>query len=172
MSKPLALSQIITRFRQSWQGLPELAKVDGVTTLVQRLWKGRQAEVWTYRFATHLPSRSGRNALLINWFELTITHEKTGELIFHNAWITNHLLSLQTVVALAQVGRTHWKIENETINVLKNHGYQVSVDKRSGITADPNRADEPRYIVDLVARLIAVSVATVKLVESLPDYVE
>lgn len=108
-----------------YQEIALLAKVDGVTTLVQRLWKGRQAEVWTYRFATHLPLRSGSDALLVNWFELTITHEKTGELIFHNAWITNHLLSLQTVVALAQVGRTRWKIENETINVLKNHGYHL-----------------------------------------------
>jgi predicted helicase len=45
--------------------------------------------------------------------------------------------------------------------------YQVSTDKRSGITSDPNRADEPRYIVDLVGRVVAVSVATVKIVAGL-----
>ena len=108
-----------------YQEIALLKNVDGVTTLTQRLWKGRHAEVWTYRFASQVPLRSGGDALLVNWFELTISHEKTGDLIFRNAWITNHLLSLQTVVALAQVGRTRWKIENETINVLKNHGYHL-----------------------------------------------
>jgi predicted helicase len=28
--------------------------------------------------------------------------------------------------------------------------YQISVDKRSGIRSDPNRADDPEYIVRLV----------------------
>lgn len=45
-----------------------------------------------------------------------------------------------------------------------------NVADQRGITSDPNRADEPRYIVDLVERVIAVSVATVKLVAELPDY--
>jgi predicted helicase len=46
--------------------------------------------------------------------------------------------------------------------------YQVTTDKRSGITSDPNREDEPRYIVDLVGRVITVSVETVKIVAGLP----
>ena len=46
--------------------------------------------------------------------------------------------------------------------------YQVTTDKRSGITSDPNREDEPRYIVDLVGRVIQVSVETVRIVAGLP----
>jgi predicted helicase len=46
--------------------------------------------------------------------------------------------------------------------------YQVSTDRRSGITNDPNRADDPAYIVRLVGQVIRVSVETVKLVRSLP----
>jgi predicted helicase len=45
--------------------------------------------------------------------------------------------------------------------------YQVSVDKRSGIVSDPNREDDPEYIVRLVGRVVTVSVETVKLVEEL-----
>jgi hypothetical protein len=108
-----------------YQELALLEPVAGVTTLAQRRWNGRHAEIWTYRFATHLPLRAGSAALLVNWFELTITQEKTGALLFRNAWITNHGLAAQTVAALAQVGRTRWKIENEAINVLKNHGYHL-----------------------------------------------
>ena len=47
--------------------------------------------------------------------------------------------------------------------------YRVKTDKRSGIVNDPNRADQPRYIVDLIARVINVSLKTVKIVESLPS---
>ncbi len=46
--------------------------------------------------------------------------------------------------------------------------YQVSTDKRSGITSDPNRDDDPEYIVRLVGQVVGVSVETVKLVKSLP----
>ena len=46
--------------------------------------------------------------------------------------------------------------------------YQVSTDKRSGITTDPNRADDLEYIVRLVRRIVTVSVETMKIVASLP----
>ena len=47
--------------------------------------------------------------------------------------------------------------------------YRVKTDKRSGIVNDPNRADEPRYIVDLIGRVITVSLKTVEIVEGLPE---
>ena len=46
--------------------------------------------------------------------------------------------------------------------------YRVKTDKRSGIVNDPNRADQPRYIVDLVGRVITVSLRTVEVIEGLP----
>ena len=47
--------------------------------------------------------------------------------------------------------------------------YQVKIDKRSGIKSDPNRQDDPEYIVNLVGRVIRVSIETVKIVKSLPE---
>jgi predicted helicase len=44
----------------------------------------------------------------------------------------------------------------------------VSTDKRSGITSDPNRADDGQYIVRLVGQVVRVSVETVKIIKSLP----
>jgi len=46
--------------------------------------------------------------------------------------------------------------------------YQVSEDKRSGIKSDPNREDDPEYIVRLVGQVIRVSLETVKIVGDLP----
>jgi predicted helicase len=47
--------------------------------------------------------------------------------------------------------------------------YQVSTDKRSGITNDPNRLDDEEYIVRLVKQVITVSLETVQIVKDLPD---
>jgi predicted helicase len=46
----------------------------------------------------------------------------------------------------------------------------VTEDKHSGIRSDPNRPDDPEYIVRLVGQVIRVSLETVKLVRSLPAH--
>ena len=46
--------------------------------------------------------------------------------------------------------------------------YRVKTDKRSGIVNDPNRAEDPEYIVRLIGKVISVSLETVKVVEGLP----
>jgi predicted helicase len=40
--------------------------------------------------------------------------------------------------------------------------YQVTTDKRSGITNDPNREDDPQYILRLLGQVITVSLETLK----------
>ena len=46
--------------------------------------------------------------------------------------------------------------------------YRLKIDKRSGIINDPNRTDDPQYIVKLIGRVITVSLETVDIVERLP----
>lgn len=47
--------------------------------------------------------------------------------------------------------------------------YQVKVDKASEIVNDPNDwSDKPRYIIDLLKRIVTVSLETMKIVDSLP----
>jgi predicted helicase len=47
--------------------------------------------------------------------------------------------------------------------------YQVKEDKRSGIRSDPNREDDPEYIVRLVGQVVKVSLETVRIVKELPE---
>ena len=47
--------------------------------------------------------------------------------------------------------------------------YCVKTDKRSGLVNDPNRANDPQYIVKLIGKVIAVSLETVGIVGGLPD---
>ncbi len=50
--------------------------------------------------------------------------------------------------------------------------YQVTRDKDSGIVNDPNdwskEHKQPRYIVDLIGRVVRVSIETMKIVKKLP----
>jgi predicted helicase len=51
--------------------------------------------------------------------------------------------------------------------------YQDKPDPDSGIRNNPNDwSDDPRYILDLVKRIVAVSVGSVEIVKALPDLEE
>ena len=51
--------------------------------------------------------------------------------------------------------------------------YQVKTDKKSGITNDPNdwaeEVGDPRYILDLLCRIVTVSIETMRIVDALPS---
>jgi len=49
--------------------------------------------------------------------------------------------------------------------------YQISTDKRSGIESDPNRQNDPDYILRLIKQVITVSMKTVQLVQELNETV-
>ena len=46
--------------------------------------------------------------------------------------------------------------------------YKPNTGRGSRIVNDPNREAEPRYIVDLIARVITVSLETVNIIKNLP----
>lgn len=89
----------------------------------ERMWKGKHAEISTYRYVNEVPLRAGADALKVNWCELTVRHEITGKLIHKNAWATHHEITRTTVKDIVLAGRTRWKVENENNNVLKTQGY-------------------------------------------------
>jgi predicted helicase len=72
-----------------------------------------------------------------------------------NDWLTLEGIPAETFAyRLGNRSALEWVIDQ----------YHVSVDPRSGITSDPNRADDPQYIVRLAQRVVTVSVETVALV--------
>ena len=50
--------------------------------------------------------------------------------------------------------------------------YRVGVDKRSGIVKDPNKLDDPQYIIRLIGKIITVSLETVRTVKALPPLLQ
>ena len=104
----------------------EFLAASGVLGYYQkRRWNGKFGEIYTYRYANQLPLRGDQEALEVNWCELTVTREDTGEQLYKNAFITDFQVLETTVEAIALDGRTRWKVENENNNVLKTKGYHL-----------------------------------------------
>ena len=94
-------------------------------TYQKRTWNGKYGEIYTYRYANKLPLRGDQESIDVNWCELTITREDTGEQLYKNAFMTDFQVIETTVEAIVLDGRTRWKVENENNNVLKTKGYHL-----------------------------------------------
>lgn len=102
-----------------------LGKIDAVQRKEKRHWNGREYERWIYRYVEQVPLRADVKPLWVNWCELRIVRESSGEVLYHSAWATNHLITEENVAEIVSAARSRWKIENENNNVLKNHGYHL-----------------------------------------------
>ena len=96
----------------------------------------------------------------INWRveKMKLSKDKT-QLVY------NDFLTLEGIPAKA----LDYRLGNRSALEWVIDQYRVKTDKRSGIVNDPNRADDPRYIVKLIRKVIAVSLETVEIVEELGE---
>lgn len=76
-----------------------------------------------YQYANNVPLRDTDDALFVNFVEVTSRDEKTGEALYHNAFIADHQISEEAVAAIVLAGRARWHIENGNNNTLKTKGY-------------------------------------------------
>jgi hypothetical protein len=93
-------------------------------TVVIRRWNGKIWEVYTYRYANNVPLRDSDNTIWVNWMELTITTDD-GQILYQNAFATNHKIINKNIENLVLCGRSRWKVENENNNTLKTKGYNL-----------------------------------------------
>ena len=81
-------------------------------------------ETFRYRWIEAVPLRDGKDAILVNWICFEIFDAK-GKVKYSMAWVTRLPVSKDNVAEIVACGRARWKIENESFNVLKNHGYEL-----------------------------------------------
>ena len=91
---------------------------------VETIRKGKAVETRRYRWITDVPLRDGKDAALVNWVAFEIL-DRHGRVKYSIAWVTSLPVSKANVADIAAAGRARWKIENETFNVMKNHGYEL-----------------------------------------------
>lgn len=77
---------------------------------------------WQIAYVNGLALNASANDLKVNMIYAIKKDAKGKEVIF--SYITNIKLTKRNVARLLNIGRSRWKIENETFNTLKNQGYQ------------------------------------------------
>jgi hypothetical protein len=85
---------------------------------------GVRQRTTTYRLVRHMPLAL-ESAVRVTYVAVW-DHDVSGQLLYHNSWITDLDVALTHVAVVVQIGRTRWKIENEQFNVHKNHGYDLT----------------------------------------------
>ena len=100
--------------------------LDGIRLPTRRRTTGRGAKrrIHRYRWMTDLPVRDGDDALRVNWLEVA-SARPDGKVTYRGAFVTSLGVDRDNVAELADCARARWKIENETFNVLKQHGYHL-----------------------------------------------
>jgi len=85
---------------------------------------GTRRRIHRYRWMTDLPIRDGAHALRVNWLEIVIS-PPGAKATYRASFVTNLDVNRDNVAELAHCARARWKIENESFNVLKRHGYHL-----------------------------------------------
>ena len=90
---------------------------------VHKYEEQRDGLIHKYRYANDLPLNSDNRDIRVNFLEY---HEidpsgKKETKVF--SWITDFKLTKKTVYPIMRIGRSRWKVENETFNTLKNQEY-------------------------------------------------
>jgi len=81
-----------------------------------------QGVEYGYRFVNDLALNASHPDLRVNFLEHWIIDGEHTQLF---TWVTDLVLTPESVIPIACGGRTRWKVENETFNTLKNQGYQL-----------------------------------------------
>ena len=98
--------------------------LDGIRLPVRRAASGTRRRIHRYRWMTDLPIRDGDDALRVNWLEIA-SARPDGTVTYRGTFVTSLDVDRDNVAELADCARARWKIENETFNVLKQHGYHL-----------------------------------------------
>lgn len=76
-----------------------------------------------FRYANSLEINADNPGLKVNFLEYRQTDKKGKEPDRVFSWITDFQLNKRSVYKIMRIGRSRWKIENETFNTLKNQNY-------------------------------------------------
>jgi hypothetical protein len=100
----------------------EKLRTEGVLQVLE--WVGRDGEKCIARWYNSLILNGQNLDVEVNYFEYE-QYDKKGVRTYRNSWITDICITESNIEELVKIGRSRWKIENETFNTLKNQGYHL-----------------------------------------------
>lgn len=81
--------------------------------------------VHSYRWVNGVKLNKTKNPIKVNYFEYQEFDSEKDKITFSCSWVTDIVIDPDNIIKLVKGGRSRWKIENETFNILKNNGYHI-----------------------------------------------
>lgn len=91
--------------------------------------KDEQGRQWKIGYANGLELNASSAHLKVNMVFTRSTDAQGKEVVY--SYLTNIKLTRKNVGRILSIGRSRWKIENETFNTLKNQGYHFKLRLRT-----------------------------------------
>jgi hypothetical protein len=85
---------------------------------------GGRTRSYRYSWVENVPPRDGKDALNARWLSVEVV-DQAGKVTYRGAFVTSLAITPENVAEIVACARARWKIENESFNVLKNHGYHL-----------------------------------------------
>lgn len=104
--------------------LVQVEKLRTGNALQVRQWTGPAGETCIARWSNGLILNGQNLDTKVNCFEFEQFGLKGGR-TYYNSWITDIGITEANIEELVRIGRSRWKVENETFNTLKNQGYSL-----------------------------------------------
>jgi hypothetical protein len=89
-----------------------------------RQWAAEAGETCTARWHNSLVLNGQNLDVEVNYFEFE-QFDRQGLRTYFNSWVTDIEVAQGNIEELAGIGRSRWKVENETFNTLKNQDYHL-----------------------------------------------
>lgn len=102
--------------------LVQVDKLKQENKLLEHQWVNEKGEKCIAKYYNSLILNGQNQDIEVNYFEYEQFNTE-GVRTYRNSWITDLPIDSTTIEELVKVGRSRWKIENETFNTLKNQGY-------------------------------------------------
>lgn len=97
----------------------------------------------------------------LNWVVEKMRYNKDKTQIIYNEFLTLSNVPLETHnYRLGNRSALDWIVEE----------YKTSIDRRSGISNNPNRSDDKQYIVKLIKKIVTVSLETQRIIKMLEKF--
>jgi hypothetical protein len=105
--------------------LVQAARLEETGQLESFTWTKNQHFRGTAKWAHGLVLNGANQDISVNYLQYQEVDTRNGKTVYASKWITSLEISQDMAPEFVSVARSRWKIENETFNVLKNHGYNL-----------------------------------------------
>ena len=104
--------------------IEEVSGFEKLNALESFEYSDKKGKRYVYEWVNDVALNGQEKSVYTNFVRFSI-YSTEGKRTYHSSWVTDIAITACNVQDIVRGGRARWKIENETFNTLKNHGYHL-----------------------------------------------